>query len=78
MTTASSSAAAVIPSSSAIVEEPSRDELVRIFAKRHPNLSLQEVGELFDDYLALGHLDFRRDELTGEWLVLLSGRNKRQ
>ena len=46
------------------VEEPTREELVRIFAKRHPNLSLEAVGELFDEYLALGHLDFRRDELT--------------
>ena len=60
------------------VEEPSRDELVQIFAKRHPNLSLQEVGELFDDYLILGHLDVRRDELTGEWRVDLSGKQKRQ
>jgi hypothetical protein len=58
--------------------EPSRDELVRIFAKRFPSLSLQQVGERFDEYLRLGHLDFRRDELTGEWQVLLSGRNKRQ
>jgi len=41
-------------------------------------LSLEEAGELFDEYLALGHLDFRRDELTSQWLVLLSGRNKQQ
>ena len=51
---------------------------MQIFAKRHPNLSLQEVGELFDDYLVLGHLDFQRDELTGEWLVLLCGKHRRQ
>ena len=61
-------------STAVIVEGPTREELVRIFAKRYPNLSLQEVGELFDDYWILGHLDVRRDELTGEWRVLLSKR----
>ena len=40
-------------SSSTVIEAPSRDELVKIFARRFPNSSLQEVGELFDDYLIL-------------------------
>jgi hypothetical protein len=60
------------------VEEPTREELVRIFAKRFRHLSLEEADKLFDEYLALGHLDFRRDELTGEWLVLLSVKKSRQ
>jgi hypothetical protein len=52
-------------------EIPTRDQLIRIFAQRHPKLSLQEVGELFDDYMILGYLELRRDEETGEWIVAL-------
>jgi hypothetical protein len=72
MTATTSSSTAVT------VEEPSRDELVQIFAQRFPSLSQQRVGVVFDEYLRLGHLDVGCDELTGEWRVDLSGKRTRQ
>ena len=64
--------------SSAAIEQPTRGELVAVFAKRFTTLSLAEVGEWFDEYLRLGHLDIRRDAITGAWQVLLSERATRQ
>ena len=49
-------------STAATFEAPTREELVRIFAKRYPNLS----PACFDKWQAAGCLDVRRDELTGE------------
>ena len=63
---------------SSAIEAPSRKKLVRIFARRVPSLSLKEAGELFDEYLRLDYLNVDRDPLTGEWLVLLSPKQRRQ
>ena len=38
-------------STAVAIEEPSRDELVRIFAKRYPSVTFEAVGKLFDEYL---------------------------
>ena len=71
--TATASSTAIIT-----VEAPTREEPVRIFARRFPGWSLKRVGKRFDEYLALGHLDVRRDELTDQWRVLLSEKRTRQ
>jgi hypothetical protein len=63
---------------SSAIEAPSRKELVRIFARRVPSLSLKEAGEFFDEYLRLGYLNVDRDPLTGEWRVLLRPKQRRQ
>jgi hypothetical protein len=68
----------LITSTGPSTEIPTRDQLIRMFAQRHPKLSLQEVGELFDDYMILGHLEVRRDEETGEWLVALYRNGQRR
>jgi hypothetical protein len=60
------------------IEAPSRKELVKIFARRVPSLSVKEAGEFFDEYLRLGYLKVNRDPRTGEWLVLLSPKRRRQ
>jgi hypothetical protein len=58
-------------SNTAIIEAPSRAELLVSFAKRFQYLSARQIERRFNKYEKLGLIDARRDELSGEWHCLL-------
>jgi hypothetical protein len=59
-----------------ITEHIDREEALRVFSRRFNGLSEEEVAERFDDLLAAGFLDFRRE--PDGLRVMLTGRKARQ
>jgi hypothetical protein len=65
----------MITPNSAIIEEPTRDELVAAWHRRSPNLTYEQADHVFNDWLPC--LDFYRDD-KGEWQVKLKAIRPRQ
>ena len=50
---------------------PTRDQLLRSYARRFSGISIQQIAKQFDEYVRLGALDVKWDTIRREWRVTL-------
>jgi hypothetical protein len=50
---------------------PTREQLLRSYARRFSGISSQQIAKQFDEYMRLGALDVKWDTIRREWRVTL-------
>ena len=50
---------------------PTREQLLRSYARRFRGISSEQIAKQFDEYLRLGALDVKWDTIRREWRVTL-------
>ena len=50
---------------------PTREQLLRSYARRFKGISSEQIAKQFDEYTRLGALDVKWDTIRREWRVTL-------